>query len=369
MMHLLFLFNLLQDSDNFEVELKFELHSHPHFGGDGFALWFINNMDNSITSNDPEAINGPIFGMTRNFKGVGVVFDTYDNDSKRNNPAIYVIHNESGAFNFAHDQDFEEDMVKTVPTHIDLPNQSHKCVADIRNINRPARALVKYLNKVLFVYIDTEDGQGWRFCLAVEINRGQADAGRTTLRGAHMALTAATGQVADNMDVLEVTTRYLRSSDSVADLAELDALAGSSSRGGLSNLVRFVTGILCIGLFVYSAYEFQEYKNMVTNHIDAVAVAYRMNQNTYALAYAHLAMCVLALVSMQFFLLIVNLPLLIIRYTLHAKGVLMLSPAMVTRMGNTGSGILGLSPEMRFYITLGTLGMSTLMYVYTFLFG
>jgi len=34
---------------------------------------------------------GPLFGMKTEFKGVGVLFDTYDNDNARNNPSVFVL--------------------------------------------------------------------------------------------------------------------------------------------------------------------------------------------------------------------------------------------------------------------------------------
>jgi hypothetical protein len=192
---------------------------------------------------------------------------------------------------------------------------------------------------------------------------------KNSLRGTHMAFTAATGQVADNMDVIEVTTRYLKSTDTVSELAELESLSSGSVAGRLGGMIRFITAMLAIGLCVFTAFEMQEYRTMVSNHIDAVAVTYRMNKHLYQQYYAHAALCALLFISGQWFILVLNLPLVIIRYLLHSKGALLLSPASVTRMGSTGSGVLGLSPETRFYIAVGVLGASSLVYVFQFLFG
>lgn len=34
---------------------------------------------------------GPVAGLRANFHGLGVVFDTYDNDNMRDNPSIFAI--------------------------------------------------------------------------------------------------------------------------------------------------------------------------------------------------------------------------------------------------------------------------------------
>jgi hypothetical protein len=47
-------------------------------------------MDPSF-SGEPDALNGPIFGMKNEFKGFGVMFDVYDNDNRRNNPSVFVL--------------------------------------------------------------------------------------------------------------------------------------------------------------------------------------------------------------------------------------------------------------------------------------
>lgn len=171
------------------------------------------NADPNFLS-DTTALTGPIFGMKSDFNGVGVLFDTYDNDGQRNNPSIFVVQNEQGDFRHSHDADFEHDMVKTLPRNKVPGNyEAYRCVADIRNLGRPVKAVVKVLNGVLSVYLDTDDGQGWRFCLAVEFERRAGPKRKNTLKDTHIAFTAATGQVADHMDIHEVTTRYLKSTD------------------------------------------------------------------------------------------------------------------------------------------------------------
>lgn len=137
--------------------------------------------------------------MREDFKGVGILLDVYDNDSKRNNPSIFVVKNDNGKFQYSHDQDFEDAMLRTVPSSLKMEGatqDSYRCVADIRNLHRPIKLLAKYLNRVMHVYLDTEDGQGYRLCLAVEIpGQHPTDPTKSTLRDSHLVFTAATGQV------------------------------------------------------------------------------------------------------------------------------------------------------------------------------
>ena len=92
-------------------------------------------------------------------------------------------------------------MVKTLPFDPLGINSgaAYKCVADIRNTGKVSKILVKFLHRILHVYIDNNEGQGYKFCLAVQLDEDYKDH--------HMAFTAATGQVADNHDILEITTR------------------------------------------------------------------------------------------------------------------------------------------------------------------
>ena len=53
-------------------------------------------MDPSYSAEGSEALKGPLFGLRADFKGFGVIFDTYDNDGRRDNPSIYVIMNKEG---------------------------------------------------------------------------------------------------------------------------------------------------------------------------------------------------------------------------------------------------------------------------------
>lgn len=189
------------ESTNWEAEFKLEVFSKPHFGGDGFGFWVLaGELDPSFTQG-PDALSGPLFGLKNDFKGFGVVVDVYDNDNRRNNPSVFVLQNKEGkALVYNHDNDYEDDMVKTLPPGVDVASGgAYKCVADIRNTGKVSKVLIKFLHRIVHVYIDNNEGAGYKFCLAVQLDDDFKDH--------HLAFTAATGQVADNHDILEINTR------------------------------------------------------------------------------------------------------------------------------------------------------------------
>lgn len=270
------------ESTNWEVEFKLEVFSKPHFGGDGFAFWVLAGEQDPSFTQSPDALSGPLFGMKQDFKGFGVVVDVYDNDNRRNNPSVFVLSNpapKDGAGSripvYNHDNDYEDDMVKTLPSADDLGGiapgtGAFKCVADIRNTGKVSRMLVKFLHRVLHVYIDNSEGAGYKFCLAVKLNDDFKDH--------HLAFTAATGQVADNHDIMEITTRYLKSSDRDFDDASLAAINDSGSHhSSWFTLYWLVQTALQGAVLGIVAWQLHTYHTLQAQRIDLVQVCARLN--------------------------------------------------------------------------------------------
>lgn len=205
------------ESDDFEIEIKFQVGSKPHFGGDGFGIWLLHgDMDPStglfifhpfsqLNDSSGRDLTGPVVGLRDDFIGCGVVVDTYDNDNRRNNPAVFMLCNRGKSVTFDHDGDYERDMITTKPSSLPTGSTAaaHKCVADVRNTGKIARLLLKVVDDVAHVYVDQGEGLGFRFCLAVELPDD------LPLMNHHLVITGATGGVSDNLDVVEITTRYL----------------------------------------------------------------------------------------------------------------------------------------------------------------
>jgi len=358
------------ESDDFEVEVKLEIFSNPHFGGDGMGIWFIHPEQDPSIASEPSALQGNIFGMREDFRGLGIMIDVYDNDGRRNNPAIFVIKNDQGKFHYSHDLDFEHEMIRTVPVgHDGSTADSYRCVADIRNLQRPIKLLLKYLNQVMHVYLDTEDGQGYRFCLAVKVDgKHHSDPAKAYLRDHHLVFTAATGQVADNMDLVEVTTRYLKSTDVTPDGTDIASFGTGEGQSLFAQIFWFIITVSGVGFLGLTIYEYQEYKAMLRDHVDSVAIAQRLNTYVQPHFLAHAAVTVALLVTLNFIPFLINLPLLVVRVVLNKYGALTVSSATIARFSTRGSGILGMSPDTRFLFALVTYALAGLVYCYQ-LFG
>lgn len=293
------------EADSWEVEFKFEVFSKPHYGGDGFGFWVMAGDQDPTFSRDVEAMNGPVFGMKGNFVGFGVVFDTYDNDNRRNNPSVFVLRNDMDQpFKYNHDNDFEDDAYRVPPdnkTDPKRPYLNYKCVADVRNTGKVSSALVRLLHQNLHVYIDTKDGQGYRFCLAVGMGRSYRDY--------HIAFSAATGQVADNMDVSEVTTRYLEESMAEFDDSTLPSY-GSSAHHSWGTLARLVLLAIGGGAFAITAYQTQQFRSLTSLHIDDVPITRALNPWVKPHLYLSFALSGALLLCGHWFVLLLSLPLL-----------------------------------------------------------
>uniref|UniRef100_A0A1A8I710 Lectin, mannose-binding, 1 n=1 Tax=Nothobranchius kuhntae TaxID=321403 RepID=A0A1A8I710_NOTKU len=142
-------------------------------GADGLAVWFTTE----------QGLDGPVYGAADQWNGVGVFFDSFDNDGKKNNPAILVVGN-NGKLVYDHQNDGSTQALGT-------------CLRDFRNKPYPIRAKITYYRKTLTVMINngfTPDKEDYEFCTKVE-NMIIPSEG-------FFGISAATGGLADDHDVL-----------------------------------------------------------------------------------------------------------------------------------------------------------------------
>jgi mannose-binding lectin 1 len=50
---------------------------------------------------DSKGVEGPVFGSNDNWNGLGLFFDSFDNDNKHNNPFIMAMTND-GSQSYSH---------------------------------------------------------------------------------------------------------------------------------------------------------------------------------------------------------------------------------------------------------------------------
>lgn len=82
------LYNMVaMEHENWEIEVQFHIGDGGRNYADGMAIWVVNAEDD---------INevGPVFGMRENFKGIGIIVDTYDNVAGRSSPYLRIYSND-----------------------------------------------------------------------------------------------------------------------------------------------------------------------------------------------------------------------------------------------------------------------------------
>jgi len=172
---------------DWEVQFDFQIKGQKMLGGDGFAFWY---------TDTPEVL-GTVYGAADYWKGLGVFFDTYDNNAVGQNPLITAIVND-GTMRYDAGSDGED-------------QASGKCSYQLRNLQKPSRAKIKYQDETLSVSIAVQNDGDFEPCFRV----GNVKLGVDKYFG----LSAHTGDVADSHDIYQLSTTDLSQKD--ADLKAL----------------------------------------------------------------------------------------------------------------------------------------------------
>lgn len=157
------------------VRFGIRVHAATSLGGDGLAFW--------LTSRQLP-FGGPVMGApAEGVRGLGLLFDTFDNDGDRNNPAVHVV--------FA-DKDTQEGDLD--PTK-DFPSRVASCVVDFRNTaaNDVVDVALSYKAEERTLRVSLTSSRAAQECAAL------TDLSIPT--GYFMGFTSHTGQLADNHDL------------------------------------------------------------------------------------------------------------------------------------------------------------------------
>ncbi|XP_069076470.1 protein ERGIC-53 [Pleurodeles waltl] len=179
--------------ENWEVEVTFRVTGRGRVGADGLAIWFT----------EAQGAEGDVFGASDLWNGVGVFFDSFDNDGKKNNPAIVVVGN-NGKLIYDHQNDGATQALAS-------------CQRDFRNKPYPVRAKITYYQRTLTVLINngfTPDREDYEFCAKVD-NMVVPSQG-------YFGISAATGGLADDHDVLSFLTFQLTEPGKEAPLPDTE---------------------------------------------------------------------------------------------------------------------------------------------------
>ncbi|XP_049545732.1 protein ERGIC-53 [Anopheles darlingi] len=167
--------------DWWEVEIVFRVSGRGRIGADGLAFWYTAEKGSYI---------GDVFGSSDQWVGLGIFFDSFDNDNKHNNPYISAVLND-GTRQFDHQNDGGTQLLSG-------------CLRDFRNKPFPTRAKIEYYNNILTVLFHngmTNNDQNYEMCFRAE--------GVVLPKTGYFGLSAATGGLADDHDVFHFLTTSL----------------------------------------------------------------------------------------------------------------------------------------------------------------
>ncbi|XP_066143208.1 protein ERGIC-53 [Euwallacea fornicatus] len=161
-----------------EVDVAFRISGRGRIGADGLALWYTQNKG---------AYDGDVFGSSDQWNGLGIFFDSFDNDNKHNNPYIYAVLND-GTRLFDHQND-------------GTTQQLAGCLRDFRNKPFPTRVRLNYhLNVLTLMFHNgmSNNDQDFEMCFRVE--------NVLLPKNGYFGVSAATGGLADDHDVIHFLT-------------------------------------------------------------------------------------------------------------------------------------------------------------------
>lgn len=174
---------------NWEVLVQFSVNgAGKQLFGDGFAFWYTKERSEL----------GPVMGNKDFFTGLGIFFDTYSNHNgvhAHEHPYVSAVVND-GSAHYDHDKD---------GTH----NQIAGCTAKFRNKDHDTYFAVSYIDRELSVFHNINGDENWSECF----NAPNVD----LPTGYYFGFSAATGDLADNHDIISVKVYDIDSEDDASD--------------------------------------------------------------------------------------------------------------------------------------------------------
>jgi len=170
---------------SFSSILKFRISGQGKtFFGDGLALWIVKQSYYT---------EGDVHGYNEKFVGIGIIFDTFRNtESYDKHRDVTVLINDG--------EKTLEMMTKDV-IGCNINVRYHAERADF-TVNDLSRARIIFNNTNFQLHIDAKNSGQWEECITLSNLTLPAD----FTENAYIGLTASTGQLADNHDVLGLAT-------------------------------------------------------------------------------------------------------------------------------------------------------------------
>jgi len=178
--------------ESWEAEIWLRISGKSRIGADGMALWF---------TKDP-GYSGKVFGAADGWNGLMVSLDSFDNNARQDNPLVGVMIND-GTQEYDH--------------HDDGANQlAASCRRDYRNKVYPVKIKLIYRNNQLVVLYDQglTDFDDYEVCATIKDVK--------LPKFGYFGISAATGGLADDHDVLKFLTSSLHEPSAEQSEAKID---------------------------------------------------------------------------------------------------------------------------------------------------
>lgn len=175
--------NFKNELPSWEVHLSFDVRSLGGVGGDGMAFWYTQERPTNP---------GPILGHPQMFHGLGVLFDSYDNDGKRDNPSVMIVYNSGSTLNRLDPaMDFKSQDNEGIRSNDHPPY----CMWDFRNTVAPDTAIarIRFSGDTVEVYMSHGSARDEVPCATLS--------GIQLPTGYYFGFTGETGGVADKHDI------------------------------------------------------------------------------------------------------------------------------------------------------------------------
>eukprot|EP00906_Rhabdomonas_costata_P032636 RCo045974 len=185
---------------SWQATLTFRIHGRGSVGADGLALWLVERPFHYLPSDPTHASKPNLWGINTDFKGLGIIFDTYDNDGQRDNPVAIVVRGQ-GHPHFR--WDIENDLKSQ--SEIRCPFQFRQ-TAQFDNV----RARVRYTGTTLSLWLSVGIKSEETFC--GQINNFELPTGY------YFGITATTGHLADNHDIFSFVITAAEEAVNVEDV-------------------------------------------------------------------------------------------------------------------------------------------------------
>ncbi|RMZ75648.1 hypothetical protein DV738_g5370, partial [Chaetothyriales sp. CBS 135597] len=235
---------------NWEIEFEFEIQGRGHLHGDGFALWITKDR----------AKPGNVFGHTDRFEGLGIFFDTY----KNNRPGVvfpYVM-GMWGDGKIPYDSDNDG-----------KANEIGGCSArGIRGATIKPRARLTFIqDHSLTLDLQYKAADTWTQCFKLEASNlpGNVPNGLKLPSTSYLGLSAHTGELSDNFDIISLTTNNLQQAAAKKNRQGQKKRKNRKNEGGGGSWLGFFFKIFLFaavvvgGFYGYKAYKAHQNNNNI----------------------------------------------------------------------------------------------------------